>query len=199
MRKTDTLEITQELGIIGPTNISIDPDVTSGSSFGQWTSTVVTWVGTTSSGLSGDWNVGSNWSSDAVPTSNSDAAISASGTYTVTSSADETINSLATAKGATLAITGGTFAITSGTGTGANAGAITVADGATLQVGGTFQNTGALQLNSVFVPTKIILSSDVTLSGAGNVTLSDSEQNEIATAVGAQATFTNMANTISGA
>jgi hypothetical protein len=147
----------------------------------------------------GDFNVGTDWSSLVPPTLGVDTRISAAGTYTVTSSADETTNSLVTGKGATLAINASTFTITNGTGTGANAGTIAVTDGATLQVGCTFKNTGTVQLNSVFVPTKLVLSSDVVLSGAGDVTLSDSDQNEIATAIGAQATFTNLANTISGA
>ena len=148
---------------------------------------------------SGDFAIGSNWSSGFVPVPAADARIMATGTYIVTSAAGETVASLATAKGATLAINGGTFAITNGTGTGANAGTIAVADGAALRLGGTVKNTGTIILNSVFVSTRLGLTSNVSLTGAGNVTLSDTSNNFIAAAVGAPPlTLTNVGNTISG-
>ncbi len=156
-------------------------------------------------GSSGDFATGSNWkplspwSSGIAPGPAINAQITASGIYTVTSSSDAYVNSLATATGVTLAINDGTFSIMNGTGTGANAGTIAVADGASLSVGGTFKNTGTIGLESVFVPTSLLIAADVDLQGDGNLTLSDSNQNTVAAAVGAgPVTLTNVGNTISG-
>jgi hypothetical protein len=59
--------------------------------------------------INGDFDAAAFWSSGVVPTPLIDAHIIATGAYTITSSADETINSLATAKGVTLAINSDTF------------------------------------------------------------------------------------------
>jgi hypothetical protein len=73
------------------------------------------------------------------------AAITLSGTYTVSSSEDETVYGLTTAIGATLDVTGGIFTITNGTGSGANAGIIEAGSGATLMLDGDFSNTGRIK------------------------------------------------------
>ena len=96
-------------------------------------------------GVSGSFTGAANWNTDTVPGSTDHALITVSGTYTVTCSTSETINSLATGSGATLAVTGGTFSITGGTGSGANAGTIVVDAGATLVLGGGVTNNGAIQ------------------------------------------------------
>jgi hypothetical protein len=90
-----------------------------------------------------------NWSSG-VPMSSSIANINAIGTYTVTSSVNETVLAITTIPTATLDLTGNyptNFTALAGTGTGANAGAITVESGAIFTVGGTVKNPGIIALN----------------------------------------------------
>jgi probable HAF family extracellular repeat protein len=161
----------------------------------------VTWI----NGASGDWNTISDWSyksnsgvvTGVLPAPTDVAAISATGTYTVTSPFDQTIESLTTIKTATLAVTGGTFTITDETGSGANAGTIAVSDGATLQVTGTLNNTGAVTLNSTGDITSLAIDGSLTLEGSGQVALSDNTHNFIVTN-GAAATLTNVNDTIYG-
>jgi hypothetical protein len=97
------------------------------------------------SGASGDFGVGANWvtsggtsggPSGTVPSSSSNVEITQSGTYTVSSSENETINALTIAAGVTLEITGGVFAINNGTDFGTTFGTIEIASGATLDLGG---------------------------------------------------------------
>jgi len=97
------------------------------------------------SGVSGDFAAASNWNKASVPGVSDAAQISPSGTYTVTSTANETVNSLTTAAGATLFIGSGIFTINKGTGSGANAGTILVGAGATLVLNGSVSNTGLLE------------------------------------------------------
>ncbi len=96
-------------------------------------------------GVSGSWQVASNWSDDAVPEGLINASLSASGTYTVTDSLSTTVGALQIAANATLAITGGVFTSLGGTGTGTNAGTIKIG-AATLDLLGPFANaaTGTL-------------------------------------------------------
>src|SRR5262249_52983658 len=95
--------------------------------------------------VGGDWTAGSNWSTGTVPEPSDDVFIEPSSLshLFVTSSADETVNSLSTAAGTSLAIDGGTLTLTDGTGDGVIGGEITVGSfsGATLRIGGTFDNT----------------------------------------------------------
>jgi autotransporter passenger strand-loop-strand repeat protein len=98
------------------------------------------------SGVSGNFAVAANWNPATVPGSSNDVQISPSGTYTITSSANETVNSLTTAVGATLDLVGGTFTINNGTGSGINAGTILVQAGATLVLDGVVSNTGAINV-----------------------------------------------------
>lgn len=77
------------------------------------------------SGISGNFDDGFNWSTGAVPSASDDALIDATGTYVVTTSLSKTVQSLSTAAGATLDITGGEFDI-GFFGTSTNAGIIEV-------------------------------------------------------------------------
>jgi hypothetical protein len=103
------------------------------------------------------------------------------------------------AAGATLVVGGGTvFAATGGTGTGANAGKIAVADGATLELGGTFVNNGSITLGGSASATALeVDGTALTLSGGGRVVLSDNSNNAIV-ADGSAATLTNVNDTIAG-
>ena len=132
-------------------------------------------------GISGQFNDAQDWSSNSVPTPNDNVAIDARGTYTVTVSANETIRSLTTISTATLAITGGhRLTVTNGTtGTGASAGTISIADSGALETGGTFQNTGRINLNSTGHATDFVIASNTLLTGDGVVQLSDNSHNVI--------------------
>jgi len=74
------------------------------------------------------------------------------------------VGSIATAKGATLKVSGGTFTATLGTGIGVNAGAIVVSNGATLTLGGRFVNSGSIALGGTSSATRLELDG-VSISG----------------------------------
>ena len=122
----------------------------------------------------GDFAIGTNWNTRTVPVSSSIANINAAGTgtYTVTSSVNETVLAITPIPTATLDVTGGNFTALAGTGTGANAGAITVESGAFLTVGGTVKNSGVITLNGTG---ELALRSDTILQGGGKLSLSDKE------------------------
>src|SRR5262249_34876437 len=71
--------------------------------------------------ISGNFAVAANWMPGNVPNGNHEASIGVAGTYTVTSSLSETVAALNISNtSATLAVTGGTFTATNGTGVDAN-------------------------------------------------------------------------------
>jgi hypothetical protein len=96
--------------------------------------------------VSGAFATSQDWTAGVVPGTADAAILDAAGTtdYTVTSSASETVASLQTASTATLAITGGVFDATGGTGAGKNAGTVAISSGATLETAGAFDNTGSI-------------------------------------------------------
>jgi hypothetical protein len=159
---------------------------------------VFTFTHTTSGG--GIWNSASDWSPAEVPGDGNTALLTKAGTYALSSTQNNSVAVIETASAATLVVDGGTvFAVTSGTGTGANTGKIVVADGATLELGGTFSNNGSITLNGSASSTRLeVDGAALTLSGAGRVTLSDSPDNAIVPVSGV-ATITNVQNTIAGA
>ena len=126
-------------------------------------------------GVSGDFATASNWDPAEVPGAANDATIGAKGTYTVTSSVDETVDSLTIAnKNVTLLISGAsnysTFTMTTG---GINNGTIEIGNLAVLNEGtptsgtATFNNAGAIDLttaNSVF-----FVEGNVSLQGNGHL------------------------------
>jgi hypothetical protein len=103
-------------------------------------SSPVTWA----RGSSGNFSTAANWTPARVPGAADDALITAAGTYTVSSTVAETVNSIVTAAGATLAITANTFTATSGTFAGANAGKIIIGNGGILQLEGVTKNSGTI-------------------------------------------------------
>jgi phospholipase/lecithinase/hemolysin len=156
-------------------------------------------------GASGPFETATNWSTNTVPGVNDDVIIGAPGTYTVTVSESHVIRSLRTASTATLAISRGTFSIVHGTGAGANAGAISVGNGAALKIGGLFDNSGQIELSSTGRTTNLIIGANVTLTGGGKVTLSAGGHNAIIATepsvpiIGPTFTLINADNTIVGA
>ena len=117
------------------------------------------------------WSTTTDWSSPAgAPASVDLVVLDAVGTYTVTTSVNKTIAELNTISTATLAIGAGVFTITNGTGSGVQAGTIDVGSGATLEITGTFDNTGTIAPSGTG---DIEIAGSATLSGIGNVTLSN--------------------------
>src|SRR5271154_3029753 len=90
----------------------------------------VSWV----RGVSGDFAAASNWTPAEIPGPANDITVAVKGNYTVTSSSDESVDSLTISnKHATFFITGpSTFATTTG---GANSGTISADKGSALDVG----------------------------------------------------------------
>jgi hypothetical protein len=147
---------------------------------------------------SGDFATASNWNPASVPGTSDDAEIDAAGTYTVTTSATETVNSLSTIATATLAIAAGSiFTMNDGTGSGVNAGTLAVDNGSELQIDGTVGNTGKITVNASNTATSLFIgASSATLTGSGKVSLSDNPDNLIFID---DSTLTNVNNTIAGA
>jgi hypothetical protein len=129
--------------------------------------TMATWA----AGISGTWQTAANWNPVAVPDSGYSASITAPGTYTVTDSQTTTVYSIATAAGATLDITGGTFTAI-GTGTAAsvtNAGTLS-ANGADLVIMGDVNNTGNLDANNGNVTIQgVVTGGTATIEGTGKI------------------------------
>jgi len=127
---------------------------------------------------SGDWKTAGNWNPSGPPTSTDDAVIDAAGTYTVTTSQNESINNLTLVSTATLLVGNNTQFTVDGT---------------------TISNAGAIALNSAGNNTYLIINSaGVSLSGKGAVTLTDQSNNFVEGAAAADV-LTNVDNTISGA
>ena len=127
-------------------------------------------------GVSGDFATASSWNLAVVPGPADDATIGVKGTYTVTSSVDETVDSLVIAKRHTTLFIAGpsNFAMTNG---GVNDGTILVDNGSALNVGTigqrtTLTNLGNLDLNAAGSETALAIAGDVSLQGNGNVNLS---------------------------
>ena len=102
---------------------------------------VVSWA----AAVSGSFAIAANWTPETVPGSSNNVEIVSSGSYIVTSSASETVNSLIIALGATLDVTGGTFTITDSNQTTVISGTVLAASGATIVLEGSASNSNALQ------------------------------------------------------
>jgi len=112
-------------------------------------------------GINGSFDTASDWRIGTVPGPNDNVFIDARGTYTVTSSSDETIVSLSTAAGVTLDIVSGSFAVGSGnsgyppyvpnipftglTGACVNNGTILVRSDSGLSIADPFTNNGTIE------------------------------------------------------
>jgi hypothetical protein len=145
-------------------------------------------------GVGGDWNTSSNWKPVGVPVAGNTALITASGTYTITSSQATSIAVLNTQKSVTLAINAGAFDISGGTGTGTLAGTIKLADAATLGFGAdgsssNFNYTATTTLAAGADPTDLLISGNVTLTGVGKLNLSGS--NDQIVSDGTRSSLTN--------
>ena len=114
----------------------------------------VDWISTTS----GDWNVGSNWSTGQVPGPGDDVVISPSTPLTVTiDSGSQSVNTLLTESNATLSLSGGSLAVAGGA-----------------EIYGSFQVSGSVTLDGTFTGesgSEAQLSSGTLTGGAGGVTV----------------------------
>jgi hypothetical protein len=139
-----------------------------------------------------------NWSGGATPGVNDIVALTIAGTYTVTSNTNHTVMGLTTGKTATLTIGHDSiFAATEGTATGANVGTITIQDGSTLQIGGTVDNAGLINLDASGTSTQLLALSNTTFEGGGRIQMTDNVNNFFG--IAANLRITNVNNTISGA
>jgi hypothetical protein len=123
----------------------------------------VTWVG----GASGLWDKAANWSTGAVPGASSNISIGSGATVTIQSGDAESIASLSTAAGSTLAMSGGSLSATSAS----LAGNCTVAYGATLSGTVTFLAT-ANWSGSMSGTMQIASSGTLNVSSSTHATLS---------------------------
>jgi hypothetical protein len=164
--------------------------------------TDISWL----SAVSGSFNTASDWSTDTIPGSADTAALTASGAdYTVTSSVNNTINTLEAAANATLDISAGTFSVTNFAD---NLGSIEVGPGAALALGTAgafigFVNSGTIGLDggsTAATAAKIEIDANFVLDDDGTLVLSNSAHNEITGGKkSAIVQFENARNTIAGA
>ena len=107
---------------------------------------VFTFTHTVSGG--GTWNTSGNWTPVGIPGAGNIALITKPGTYAVSSTENNSVAVIETEVDATLVVGGGTvFDVTSGTGTGSNAGKIAVDSGSTLKLAGRFVDGGSITVS----------------------------------------------------
>ena len=121
---------------------------------------LVTWVGGAAAGPY--WDVAANWSTDAVPTAANNVVIEsgAATTITIRSADTESINSLTTAAGYNLAMSGGSLAIGSPSTTSVLGGNVNLS-------GGTLTVSGDIQFNNTFTLAGGTLVGATVLPGTG--------------------------------
>jgi hypothetical protein len=151
--------------------------------------------------IDGSFTNPADWSGGVVPGSTDDAILDASGgAFTVSVQSSATVESLQLAANARLDISGAVFTTADGTGSGANYGHIVVKQAGALAIAGTFDNTGAISLQSSrTAATTLLLDSSATLTGGGTVTLTGNKFVDIEAGSGAgTVTLTNVDNTLRG-
>jgi hypothetical protein len=147
--------------------------------------TKLTWT----SGVGGSWQTSSNWNPSQIPGAGDDVSISVAGTYTVTDNQTTTVSSLVTSSGATLDISGSSFTILNGTGTGANAGSIDVHDGATLDLEpSSFTNGGSINASTTG---KLVMTGVGLANGGGQLNVGTTSSLELTGSVLTGGTLTN--------
>ncbi|HXV00379.1 MAG TPA: hypothetical protein VG166_07765 [Caulobacteraceae bacterium] len=128
-------------------------------------------------GISGDFADGANWSTGTVPGSDDIAHIEAAGTYTVTSSMNEDVHSLAVTQGAALDLTGGTF----GAGLhGTNLPELTVGADASISIG----SGATLELGADSAGQSIVLAGNISVGPGGKLKLAQGLRGSVGTSGG---------------
>jgi hypothetical protein len=139
--------------------VSVDHRTWNASEGTKGATIMTTWA----HGVSGHFNTAADWVGGVVPGGLDDAELTASGTYTVTSSQSNAVFGVALASGATLAVTNGTFTAADGTDGADNAGTISIGNNTVFIVGGASNSTielkdsGIITLNSTGSPTTLVL------------------------------------------
>jgi hypothetical protein len=148
--------------------------------------------------VSGNFNTAADWTGGVVPGPGDDALLDAPGAlaYTVTVTADHTVQGFQTAQTATLELQGAGVELSiSGVGVYDNAGHVVVGDGTSLHFqAATLVNGGAVELDGGADTTSLVLNF-TKLSGGGQILLSDGANNIVKGSSGPE----NVDNTISGA
>ena len=144
-------------------------------------------------GVSGNFNIRTNWNGGAVPGSGQDADLSPTGTYTVTvnlPTRSTPSSAWQTSANATLDLTEGTFIALNGTDAGANDGTILIGNNTVFESAAPparsipVNDFGTIKLNSTGSPTILYLNGSVSdqeidLTGGGKLTLSNNANNLI--------------------
>ncbi len=140
-----------------------------------------------------------DWAGGVVPGASDDAILDAAGDkFIVASTGAQTVAAIQLAANAVLQIDSGQFSILDGTGDGENAGLISVGDGSTLAVGGAVDNAGTIALDSYGDTSRLLVLSDTTLTGDGQITFSKGADTVIQAGGAGAHTLVNQDDTITG-
>ncbi len=120
---------------------------------------------------SGNFNTAADWNPQQVPGATGNVVIDAVGTYPVTASTNETMNTLAVAANATLVVSAGTFSVNNGSAADGLAGSIIVDAGAVLALGGVRANTGTIAGGGQLGGGTLAFSNSSTVSGSAAAAL----------------------------
>ena len=180
-----TATATDAAGNTSPVSSAVDPvigsDPNSVSSSVEPVSSPATTVDSWRRGTSANWSNTADWNSGLPVSSDLVVLNAARRNYTVTSSADETIAELNTGRRATLSIASGIFIITNGTGAGVQAGTVSIASGATLEIDGVFNNTGTILVNGGTLNVDGNISGGTTeIGGAGEMVIAQVSNENVA-------------------
>ena len=144
------------------------------------------------------FSVTTDWTPTGVPGNTDAAFIDATGaSYTVTVSTSETVNTLMMVAAATLDVDS-SFTVLSGSDTGGLAGTIVDENGATLGIGGTIVNSGSIVEDALTSVTRLVLDSNVSLQGGGQLQLLGTGTNNYVYGATSTTVLDNVNNTISG-
>ncbi|MDQ2859480.1 MAG: hypothetical protein M3T55_01870 [Pseudomonadota bacterium] len=148
--------------------------------------------------VSGSFATAADWTAGTVPGPNNDAILDAAGStkYTVTASASQSVASVQTAATATLDIASA-FTAANGTGSGANAGEILVANNAAFTVGGVLNNARYVVLDATTGTARLVVAGAVTLAGGGEIFLGENS-NDLLVGASTSVTLANIDNIIAG-
>ncbi len=126
----------------------------------------ILWAG----GQGTDFNTAQNWVGGVVPAGAADVGIGAAFTVDVAQGAQNTLDSLQIGARAVLNLAAAGFVLTDASEVSGNAGGVVAGGGGTLTVGGTFANSGVIELS---VPGAALQTNDgtVVLTGGGTVLL----------------------------
>ena len=152
--------------------------------------------------ISDNFSNTTDWSTGAVPGPADTAVMTVPGTYTISSTANQTVLGINTGSNTTLTIDNNSnFTATEGTAIGANRGSVQVNAGSNFQIGGIFDNIGTIDLlatNVAGVALNIIGPTGATLTGGGTIVMADVPLGG-GNFIQGGPTLTNINNTISGA